>query len=177
MRRLLCIAIALIMLSGLQACNSNPRKAKNYNDKTPVDDSGASFIKDAVESSLSEVKFSNLAQKNSQNREIRDFAKTMITDHGEFEKVLRKIADNKNINVSDSVNFEHQQLANSLARKTEHDFDKEYIQVIVNDHEKTLKLYREAATNSDKDVKKWASATVAKIEEHLKKANALCARF
>jgi putative membrane protein len=176
MRRIFCIAIALFILTGLQACN-NSRKSKNYNDKTPVDEAGASFIKDAVESSIAEVKLSKLAERSSQNKEVLDLAKMMVKDHQELSAVLKKIADNKKINTSDSINYNHENLMKSLSAKKGEVFDKEYIQIMVNDHEQAIKIYKDASANSDADIKKVAANTLPKLEEHLKKADALCGQL
>lgn len=176
MRKLLCIAVALVMLAGIQACN-NSRKSRNYNDKTPVDAAGASFIKDAVEASIAAVKLSKLAERNSQNKEVTDLAKTMVKDHQEMTSILKKIADNKKINTSDSINFDHQKLITGLTKKTGAAFDREYIQITVNDHDMVIKMYKDASANSDADIQKIAASTLPRLEEHMKKANALCSQL
>jgi len=173
MKKVFCIALTLVMLSGLQACNDT-RKSKNYNDKTLVDDTGIALIKNGVESSNAEVRLSNLALKNSQNSSVTNFAKMMVTDHTNLAGELKKLAESKKVNTSDSLTVEHEQLLVSLAKKTGAEFDKEYIQAMVNDHEKAVQLFKNAANNTDKAVNDMAGKNLPKLEEHLNAANSLC---
>ncbi len=62
-----------------------------------------------------------------------------------------------------------------LAAKNGADFDKEYISMMVSDHEEDIEMFNKEAqsTKDDADVRSFASSTLPKLEEHLQKAQQL----
>jgi putative membrane protein len=175
MKRLLCIVLTLVVLISVQACNDN-KKAKNYNEKTKVDADGLTFITQGIKSGMAEVKLSELAQKNSKNPNVISFAKMMITDHTNMGKELQGLADDQLVTglKSDTLDVDHNKIMKSLATKTGAEFDKEYMQVMVADHEKAIKLFKNGATNQDNEVKKLAEKGLPNLQSHLNQANAIC---
>jgi putative membrane protein len=176
MKRLFYIAISLTALTSFEACN-DVRRSKNYNERTLIDAVGISLVKNGLESGTAEVSLSKLALKNSQNRNVTDFAKMMITDHTQVGKELTKIANDKQVITTDSLNVEHRQLLDSLANLKGTAFDKAYMQAMVTDHEKAVKLFHDASSNTDKTINKFADKTIPKLEGHLKEAKTLSARL
>lgn len=174
MKKSFCIAITLVVLFAAQACNDT-RKAKNYNDRTLVDDTGISLIKNGVESGNAEVKLSQLAEKQSQNAQVIEFAKMMITDHTAVGNELKKLAADKKVNTSDTLTGEHTALITSLSNKTGAEFDKEYMQAMVADHKKAIEVFKAAADNTDVTVNHFAGKTIPKLEGHLEEANKISA--
>ena len=170
MKKSFCIAITLVVLFAAQACNDT-RKAKNFNDKTLVDDTGISLIKNGVESGNAEVKLSRLAEKQSQNAKVVDFAKMMITDHTAMGDELKKLAADKKVNTSDTLTLEHMHLITSLSKKTGAEFDKEYMQAMVADHKRAIEVFKAAANNTDVTVNNFAGKNIPKLEGHLEEAN------
>ncbi|RYU92098.1 DUF4142 domain-containing protein [Mucilaginibacter terrigena] len=170
MKRTFGIALTLIVLVLTQACNN--RKAKNYNKISQANEEGISFVQSALESGAAEIKVSQLALTNSKNAEVLEFAKMIIADHTNSDAELKKISGSKPVN--DTITVAHEQLLASLAKKTGHEFDKEYMQVMVNDHENAIKVFKIGETNTDKKLKDFADKTLPKLQEHLKQANAIC---
>ena len=154
----------------VQACNN--KKAKNYNKINQANEEGISFVKDALESGAAEIQASKLALKNSKNTQVQAFAKMMITDHTDASAELKKISGSKA--TSDSLDTAHQELLSSLSKKTGAEFDKEYTQAMVNDHNKAIAIFKTAETNPDKKLKEYADKTLPKLQEHLKEANTIC---
>jgi putative membrane protein len=170
MKRTFYIALALVTLLVVQACNN--KKAKNYNNISKTNEEGISFVKDALESGAAEIKVSQLALTNSQNAEVLAFAKMIIADHTDADAELKKISGSKAAN--DTLTVAHEHLLSSLSKKTGHEFDKEYTQAMVNDHENAIKIFKAGETNTDKKLKDFAGKTLPKLQEHLKQANEIC---
>jgi putative membrane protein len=174
MKKSFYIAITLVVLFAAQACNDT-RRGKNYNDRTLVDDTGISLIKNGVESGNAEVKLSLLAEKQSQNTKVIDFAKMMITDHTAVGNELKKLAAGKKVNTSDTLTMEHLHLITSLSKKVGAEFDKEYMQAMVADHKRAVEVFKAAADNTDVTVNHFAKKTIPKLEGHLEEANKIFA--
>ena len=80
----------------------------------------------------------------------------MITDHSKANDELKSIASQKGV-----------QLA-AKERKLKWTSDKDYMDMMVKDHEKDLAEFKEEADGgSDADVKKFADDTAKVIQEHL----------
>ena len=170
MKRAIYITLTLVTLLTVQACNN--RKAKNYNKINQANEEGISFVKNALESGAAEIKVSKLAMTNSKNAEVQAFAKMIISDHSDANAELKKLSGSKAI--SDSISTAHQELLASLSKKTGREFDKEYTQAMVNDHDKAVGIFKAGDKNSDKKLKDFAAKTLPKLQEHLKQANAIC---
>lgn len=62
----------------------------------------------------------------------------------------------------------------SLARKTGQEFDREYVELIVDAHEDSVKLFQRAAKDAqDSEIRSFASSHVAALQAHLDQANSL----
>ncbi|WP_454802701.1 DUF4142 domain-containing protein [Mucilaginibacter phyllosphaerae] len=168
MRRSL-ITLTLVAVLALQACSD--RKGKNYN---KVNDDGKEFVNKASESGAAEIKLSELALKNSQNKEVTDFAKAIIADHTEEAKELTDIAEKGKFKTADSLSDEDNQHLTSLSTKTGVAFDKEYLQIIVHEHEQTIKFFKENSTNASPKLQAFTTKNLPKLEAHLIEANAIC---
>ena len=62
----------------------------------------------------------------------------------------------------------------SLARKTGQEFDRDYVDLMVDAHEDSVKLFQRAAKDAqDADVRSFASSHLATLQAHLEQANSL----
>lgn len=170
MKRTFCITLALVTLLIVQACNN--KKAKNYNKISQANEEGVSFVKAALESGAAEIKVSQLALTNSKNPEVLEFAKKIIADHSETDAELKKISGSKVTN--DTLTAAHEHLLSSLSKKNGPEFDKEYMQAMVNDHENDILVFKMGEGNTDKKLKDFADKTLPTLQEHLKQANSIC---
>ena len=172
MKQLACAAFILTVFVTLHACNQN-RKARNFNNT--VDAEAQNFITKGIESSNAEVQLSQLALKASKNKLIIDYAKMMIAGHTEAGNELTKIAAGQSASVPDTLTKVHTQVIQGLGKKSGNDFDKDYIQAMVQDHEQTIALFKTVTGNPNKKLTDFADKTLPDLKEHLKKANEICA--
>lgn len=176
MKKPFYIALLAASCYYMQACNDN-RIAKNYNQKTLLDDNGISFIYNASEAGNTEIAAANLAEKNSQNPRVINYAKMMIADHTAMAAELKKFAASKYVNTTlgDSVTQEHKTKLNELKGKTGADFDKSYMQTMVADHQKVLQMFHDVTNNTSASLISLAEKNMSKIQMHLDSARAISA--
>ncbi|MDB4924277.1 DUF4142 domain-containing protein [Mucilaginibacter sp.] len=172
MKKLIRLLFGIVILFAISSCTDN-KHAKNYN--TVVDKGGSVFIIQGLEAGLAEIKAAKLAEVNSKNPRIINFAKMMIADHTQTGDELEKIGINKGITEGDTINAEHQKLIDNISTKKGADFDKAYIQMMVTDHESVIKLFAGAAGNKSADIQNFAKKTLPALKMHLDSANAICA--
>jgi len=175
MKKALHLLLACFIIIGMQSCMDN-RHAKNYNDKTLVDDGGLSFIKDGLEGGMTEIKASKLAKANSSNPRIISLADMMITDHTQAGGELKKIEAAKLVDArGDTISMDHQKQIEALKDKKGAEFDKAYIEMMVADHEKAIELFTEATGNTSNLIQNFSRKTLPTIRMHLDSAKAIAA--
>lgn len=160
------------MVLSVQSCMDN-YKAKYLNEKTLVDDGGTSLIKNGFEGGLTEIKASQLAATNSQNADVKSFAQMMITDHSKTNSTLDSLENDKMITEKDTINAEHQEMIDSLAKKTGPEFDKAYIAMMVQGHEEAVELFSDQVDDKNQTIQDFARKTLPVIQMHLDAAKKL----
>jgi putative membrane protein len=105
---------------------------------------------------MMEVAMGKMAEQNAQSEDVKSFGKRMVTDHSKANDELKSIASKKG--------FELPSKEHSLKWTS----DKDYMDMMVKDHEKDLAEFKEeASSGSDPDVKKFADDTAKIVQEHL----------
>ncbi len=180
----------MIVLSGylIQGCNSAPKDAKDAADslnKTKDTTSNAAatggiavtnddskFATAAANAGMAEVALGKLASEKAVSPQVRDYAKMMIADHGKANTELMAIAKTKNITLPTTVDEEHQKKMNDLGKMTGKDFDKAYVDAMIDGHKNTLTLMQdETKDGKDADLKAFAAKTVPVVQTHLDAVN------
>lgn len=174
MKNILWVASIACLIITASACRDN-KKAKNFNEKTMVDQDALRFITAANEAGLTEIKVATVAEQNSKNQRVIDFAKMMITDHAKAGKELKTLATGKYVTLDDKISKEHQAMINELSKKTGAEFDKQYMQMMQADHEKTVQDFETATNNKNLAVKDFANQTLPTLKMHLDSAKAIAA--
>lgn len=129
------------------------------------------FIKVAYEENLSEVKAGQLAQQKAQSQQCKDFAQSLVQDHQQALDQLKKLADQKNVQVSDQLDPRRQRMIDELSSLSGADFDKRFMNQQIRAHKRAIALYQQAAqSNTDAEVKQFAQQNVAGLQHHLQMA-------
>ena len=136
------------------------------------------FIQQASASGLSEVEEGKLAQAQSSNERVKQFAQTMIDDHTAANDQLKTIATQKGQGVASSSESATDGDDQSLALKSLKGaaFDRRYAANEVKDHEDAIKLFQDEQQNGkDADLKSFAAQTLPKLQQHLALAKQISA--
>ena len=172
MKKLIYPVLGLAMALSLQSCIDN-WKAKYYNEKTLVDDGGIALIKNGLEGGMTEIAASQVAVKNSTNPQVVSFAKTIIADHTKADSTLKWMESDKLMTEKDTVSGEHQELIDSLSKKTGAEFDKAYLEMMIKDHEEAVDLFTDASDDKNQTIKTFAADNLPMLQMHLDKAKEL----
>jgi putative membrane protein len=188
MKKLTHLIIIALSAYALQGCNGAPKDAKESADSVnktkdtttqaaatggiAVDKDDAKFATAAANGGLAEVALGKLALQKTANAQIKDFANMMVTDHGKANDELKAIAAKKNITLPDSVDTDHKQKMDDLSKKSGKDFDKAYVDAMIDGHKKTLDLMQDGAKScKDADLKAFAAKTAPTVKMHLDAIN------
>lgn len=190
MKKLSYLFIAAATAFAFQACNNSTKDAKESADslnKTKdtttnvaatggiaVSSDDAKFATTAASGGMAEVALGKLALQKTTNAQIKDFANMMVTDHSKANDELMAIAKNKNITLPATVDADHQKKMDDLSKLTGKDFDKAYVDAMIDGHKSTLTLMQDEAKNGkDADLKDFAAKTAPTVQMHLDHINTI----
>jgi len=133
-----------------------------------------SFWNEAAQSGMAEVMLGNLALQKSSNEEVRQMAQKIIDDHTAANNELKNLAATKSATLTTEVNAKQKGTYATLIALSGEDFDKEFIKVMVKDHEKAVSLFqKQIDKGTDADVKAFAAKTLPTLQGHLNAAKAM----
>lgn len=183
MRTLKCLMIVLISSMAMLACNNaNQRtasdsveQAQDVNDTTAMtNNSDADFAVKAADAGLAEVELGKLALEKATDQRIKDFAQKMVNDHQKANDELMTIASKHNITLPPVISEEHVEKQRKLREKSGAEFDREYIDLMVKDHDKVISMFEDASSDAQNaDLKAFASKTLPTLKHHQEEARAL----
>lgn len=126
------------------------------------------FVIKAADGGLLEVQLAQLAKQKGTTKPVKDFAQTMIVDHGKANNELKMLAGKLNIAIPDSLSEKSLQVHNHLAQKKGVDFDIAYIKMMVSEHQQTIVKFREASgTLQSQELRDWVAGKIPTLEHHL----------
>ncbi len=140
----------------------------------PVDKESADFAVKVADVGLTEVAMGKLAQEKATDQRVKDFGSMMITDHTKAGDELKAIADRKGITLPSTSSPEHQGMMEKLNDKKGLDWDKAYIDHMIDGHKSTIDDFEKASNNlADADLKAFATNTLPTLKAHLDSAQAI----
>lgn len=132
------------------------------------------FVDKAATGSLMEVELGKMAQKKAMSQQVKDFGKLMEKDHSDAGNKLKTAVQALNLNVPTTLDQEHQDKVNNLNEKTGNDFDKAYMDEMVDDHKEDINDFEDAQRNLPSgDLKTWVDDTLPVLRQHLAQAETI----
>jgi putative membrane protein len=174
--RTLALGMALVSLPGGQIVfgqagtpSQPPPQSASEPKSSDVQMSDEEFLRQMVMGNMAEVELGKLGAGKATNSELKSFAQRLVQDHGKALEELKTIAKTKNITVPTEVDAEHKATLDKLSAQSGAAFDREYAEVMVDAHRKTLeKLTAYLANAKDPEIRAWASKVLPTVREHLK---------
>jgi len=168
----------------LQSCKNetkqeDPKEVAEDANETKFDsvdnkEDDSEFLVDQAEINLAEIELGKLAQTKSTNPEVKKFGKMMVDEHTKAASEVSALAKAKNFTLPTSLTEDGQEEYNKLNEKSGVDFDKKYVSMMVDGHEKAIKKLEDASEKAtDAEVKTWASNSIPVITTHLQHAKSL----
>ena len=140
----------------------------------------AHFVEMAGMHGTAEVQLGQLASERGQSADVKQYGQMMVKDHTKANDELKQAASAENLQVPARIDEKHQELAQRLSTLQGAEFDREYIQAMVDGHEEMRDMLtdrtRDAGNTADKAaaqgtaVNQWALKTLPAVEQHLQKA-------
>ena len=104
-------------------------------------------------------------------RRSRNSRKRLVNDHSKANAELTKLASAKGVTPPAAVDSGHKRKMERMAKKSGKDFDREYMDDMVDDHQKDVREFRSMSKSAkDADLKAFAASTLPTLEQHLQMA-------
>lgn len=135
------------------------------------------FLTEAAQGGMAEVEMGKLASTKAKDPAVKKFGQMMVADHGKANDELKALAGKKSITLPADIGS-HKSSLDKLNGLSGADFDKEYVSMMVDDHETDVKAFEKEAENStDADVKAFAAKTLPVLKKHLEAIKAIQAKM
>jgi putative membrane protein len=129
------------------------------------------FVRNAAEGSMAEVKLGQLAEEKAQAPEVKNFAKRMVEDHGKALEEIKQLGSQTGINMPTDVSHKDAVIYDRLSKLSGPEFDRAYSQEMVKDHQKDVAEFKQAESSAQQPaVKQFAQKTVGTLQSHLELA-------
>ena len=188
MKRWTHLIFAVSLAAAGVACADSDRAENRANDPAAVGTAGTEakkedagradrdFVGDMMADGRAEVELARLAQKKAASREVKDFATMMIRDHQKAGAELKALATQAHIDMTavDPDMETGKDLHERLAKLSGKEFDRAYMDAMVEDHEKAVEETEKKAEKADNDhVRQWAAKALPTLKKHLDRAKEL----
>lgn len=172
------VALSLLLLGSLAACNNSDKKVADakkststaVNEITGVKQD-ADFVVRALNMGMFEVQVAQLAEKKAETKELKDLAAKVESEHSKVNEQLAILATEKNITAPDSITNEMQDKVMRLSQLSGKDFDKEYANIMLDQHKEVVDEFEQISINAvDADIKQLAVEALPAIRIHYEEA-------
>ncbi|HEX2394093.1 MAG TPA: DUF4142 domain-containing protein, partial [Bacteroidales bacterium] len=103
-----------------------------------------SFINEAASAGLMEVELGKLAQLKGSSQQVKDFGRMMERDHSDANRKLQAISSKMGLTPSTRMLDKHQDHLDRLKNKSGAEFDDDYMDLMVKDHDEDVEKFQKA---------------------------------
>jgi putative membrane protein len=103
------------------------------------------FVWQMLLANKAEIQLGQMAAQRATSADVKAFAQQMVTDHTRASEELRPIAQQLGVQEPTKLDSADQKVADKLAKAEGADFDRQFMEVMVDSHKDALKLTRKIA--------------------------------
>ncbi len=188
MKNLLALLLLGILAVG---CNSNSNQAATPDNSNPSSGSGQpasnpnttsnpsntssnpdqQFVSDAAKGNRAEIELGKMVESKAKDPSVKSFARMMVNDHTKALNELQQIAQSNSWSVPEGIPEDAQDMKTKLSSESGKQMEKDYMDGMVQDHQKDVKDFQDASQNvQNNDLKQWATKTLPTLQKHLQRA-------
>lgn len=162
------------------AMNSNANMNMNTasNTSNNVSSADKEFMNKAAQGGMAEVQLGQMAASKAQSADVKSFGQKMVEDHSNANSELKSVATKKGITLPTEVSAKQKEDMDKLSKLSGAAFDKEYVKMMVEDHETDVaEFQKQSDSGTDSDVKSFAGKTLPTLKSHLETIKGINAKM
>jgi len=139
----------------------------------------ANFMAQLATVNTLEIQQGTLARDRATNPQVKEFARMMVTDHTKLNQQGARVAFRLDITTkpgdrAEDMNEDAKDATSDLTDATGSDFDKKYMDMQVEEHQKTLDMLNNAkGATTEQDLLTVIDGTIPVVQRHLDRAKQL----
>ncbi|MBX9602745.1 MAG: DUF4142 domain-containing protein [Bryobacteraceae bacterium] len=162
----------------VSANSPEPQAASQSQSSAPSPAQDQEFARKAAMGGMFEVEAGRLAARQANAQKIKDFGNRMVKDHTAVNRELKQWARSNKMTLPATMGGEHQQHLRKLRSARGADFDRQYMMMMAEDHQKDVALFEtQAGSGSNSDLKNFASKHLPSLREHLRMAREISSQM
>jgi len=136
------------------------------------------WVRDIVMKGTAEIELGKLASERAANAQVKEFGAMMVKDHTMAGNELKQAIAGK-IAVQEQMDEKHRELAQKLRGLQGAEFDREYMNAMVDGHQEVRDMVKRRADEKPNNepvenaVNAWAAKALPTVEHHLQMAEQL----
>lgn len=133
------------------------------------------FMTKAAQSGMMEIQLAQMAQQKAASEDVKAYARKLEQDHSKANDQLKKIAEERGVQLPSDIG-QHQQQVAKFQNLSGEEFDRAYMKMQVQHHKKDISEFRKHENRSmDTNLKEFASAQLPVLQQHYEQAQQLSA--
>lgn len=162
--RLSITALALALFVGSASAADDQTRAT----------SDADFLVKATVCNVAEMKLSEQAADKASDPKVKEFAAKLAKEHADAGDKLSAEAKRMKVAVVAGTEKETKEKLDRLSKLSGKEYDQEYLRMMIEAHEKAIKLFEsQSSGGNDPDLKKYAANMLPALKKHLEEARTL----
>jgi len=162
------VVVAALLLGSLGQVRAQTATTVNAGTLTSGD---RKFVDAAAQGGMAEVEMGQMAQQRGAHAQVKTFGQRMVQDHSKANDELKQVASAKGVALPTTIGTDHQHHADRLGKLSGSEFDRAYMQHMLDDHKKDVSDFEKAAADAkDPEVKNFATHTLPTLRTHLQLA-------
>ena len=121
-------------------------------------DDDREFVEKIAQANLAETRLGQLAAERASSPQVKQFGRRMTTDHQKANAELKQIASKMAVQLPTDLDAKHEELHDRLSKLKGAEFDKEYMQAMVDGHQEVLQELERHAGSGERTVGTSGSA-------------------
>ena len=133
------------------------------------------FILNANSTNITQIAMGHAAADKAANPGVHSLADRIAASHVKADQALQLLAAQKHVDLPNRTDIDdHAELADLHARNRGGDFDAQYIQNVIDDHNRMIEMYEAARNESvDPDIRRYADIMLPALRENRDQAMAM----
>ena len=174
----LAASAALAIPPGVLAQSSDTKSPSTKTEqRSSLDRADRRHFRQIAQANMAEVQAGKVAQAKAGSDEVKRFAQHMVDDHSKMLKEQETMAQSKGVALPKEPGRSEKSALKKLQSASGAQFDKSYMQQMVKDHEKALKLVQDTAKSAkDPELKQAAEQAAPEIQKHLDEAKEIAGK-
>jgi len=127
----------------------------------PAQSDAQKFFEKAAIANMAEIKLGQLATQRAQSADVKQFGQMMVDEHTKALDQLKEAAQKANITLPTEIDSKHQKKQDKLSEASGAEFDKKYMDAMVDAHKDVAKMLKDESKKSGGAVGTSGTSTTA----------------